>query len=417
MNNHKNSVIFFLVFFLLVSLKTDAGKVTVFVIGDSTAATYDANQYPRTGWAQLLQAFFNKDSVAVNNQAASGRSSKSFYNEGRWTTVNNLLKAGDYVFIQFAHNDEKTDDATRYTIPSTTYKDFLRIYIEQTRAKGAYPVLFSSIPRNNWSGSGVQQAHKPYTEAMKQLAEALNVPFLDMEASTMAFLNSKGKAYSTDSIFNNLKANVWPNYLTGNSDGTHLQENGAYYFCKEATESIKKHALYPEVIKLASNTEKAVRVSAMPYPSLKGTIKGYGIYTAYTQVTLTATAATGYKFSKWTLTTDTITISKNPSFTVSTDTANIALLARFESTTATPELQFSRFSVFPAIATDKLNIVTTEKITNCNVINVQGQHTLTLSRISNNQLDISDLIPGHYIVQAQLLSGAILRTKFIKKNQ
>ena len=415
MNNHKRSFICFLILFLLISLKTDAGKVTVFVIGDSTASLYDASLYPRTGWAQLLQAFFNKDSVAVNDQAASGRSSKSFYDEGRWTTVNNLLKKGDYVFIQFAHNDEKTDDVARYTIPSTTYKDYITIYINGARAKGAFPVLFSSIPRNNWSSSGVQQAHKSYTEAMKQLAEALNVPFVDMEASTMAYLNTKGKTYSTDSIFNNLKANVWPNYLTGNSDGTHLQENGAYNFCNVAKADIKKHNIYPEVMKLASNIGKAVRVSAMPYPNLKGTIKGYGIFTAYSQVTLTATVASGYKFVKWTSATDTVTISKNSSLTINTDTLNVSLLARFESITSTVDVPFTCISVFPAIATDKLNIITSEEITNFRIFNVQGQATLASTILQNNQLDVSDLKPGYYIIQVQLQSGIVSKAKFIKK--
>ncbi len=415
MNNHKRSFICFLILFLLISIKTDAGKVTVFVIGDSTASLYDASLYPRTGWAQLLQAFFNKDSVAVNDQAASGRSSKSFYDEGRWTTVNNLLKKGDYVFVQFAHNDEKTDDPARYTIPSTTYKDYITIYINGARAKGAFPVLFSSIPRNNWSGSGVQQAHKLYTEAMKQLAEALNVPFVDMEASTMAYLSTKGKTYSTDSVFNNLKANVWPNYLTGNSDGTHLQENGAYNFCKVVTNDIKKHNIYTEVIKLASNIGKAVRVSAMPHPNLKGTIRGYGIFTAYSQVILTATAASGYKFTKWTLATDTVTISKNSSLTISTDTSNVSLLARFESITSTVDVPFTSIFVFPAIATDKLNIVTSEEMTNIRIFNVQGQETKASSVLQNNQLDISDLKPGYYIIQVQLLSGVVSKAKFIKK--
>ena len=415
MNNHKRSFICFLILFFLISIKTDAGKVTVFVIGDSTASLYDASLYPRTGWAQLLQAFFNKDSVVVNDQAASGRSSKSFYDEGRWTTVNNLLKKGDFVFIQFAHNDEKVEDAVRYTNPSTTYKDYITIYINGARAKGAIPVLFSSIPRNNWSGSGVQQAHKSYTEAMKQLAEAMNVPFFDMEASTMAYLNTKGKTYSTDSIFNNLKANVWPNYLTGNSDGTHLQENGAYNFCKVVTTDIKKHNIYPEMIKLASNIGKALRVSAMPYPNLKGTIKGYGIFTANSQITLTATAASGYKFVKWTSATDTVTISKNSSLTISTDTTNVSLLARFESITSTAVVPFTSISVFPAIATDKLNLATCEEITNFRIFNVQGLETKASSVLQNNQLDISDLKPGYYIIQVQLESGVVFNAKFIKK--
>lgn len=415
MKKLNRSFFYFLIFLLLFPAKIDAGKVTVFVIGDSTASLYDANSYPRTGWAQVLQPFFNKDSVAVNDQAASGRSSKSFYNEGRWTTVSNLLKRGDYVFIQFAHNDEKTDDIARYTIPATTYKEYISIYINEARAKGAFPVLFSSIPRNNWSSSGVQQAHKSYTEAMKQLAEALNVPFVDMEASTMAYLNTKGKTFSTDSIFNNLKANIWPNYLTGNSDGTHLQENGAYNFCKVATSDLKKHTIYPEVIKLASNIGKAVRVSAMPHPNLKGTIKGYGVFTANSQITLTATAATGYKFTKWTLATDTVTLGKNSSITISTDTSNIALLARFESITSTAIVPAAYVSIFPAIATDKLKIVTSEEITNFRIFTVHGQGIITSHALQNNQLNISELNPGCYIIQIQLLSGAISKAKFIKK--
>ena len=112
---------------------------------------YASDLYPRTGWAQPLQDYFAPACATIQDKALSGRSSKSFYEEGAWTPIRAALRAGDMVLIQFGHNDEKTDDPERYTEPFTTFEQFLSIYIDETIAKGATPILLTPINRNNWS--------------------------------------------------------------------------------------------------------------------------------------------------------------------------------------------------------------------------------------------------------------------------
>lgn len=372
-------------------------KVTVYVIGDSTASLYGTTEYPRTGWAQVLQPFFNKDSVTVNDQAASGRSSKSFYDEGRWTTVKNLLKAGDFVFIQFAHNDEKTDDAIRYTNPATTFKYYLGIYVNETKARGAYPVLISSIPRNNWSASGVQQAHKPYTLAMKRVADSLGVPFIDMEASVMAYLNTKGKTFATDSLYNNLKAGVWPNYLTGNSDGTHLQEKGAFHFCATVVGDFKKYTGDLNLERLSKNLGVAFRVSAMPNPDLKGTITGTGVFPLNSAVTLKATPATGYRFVKWTVQNDTTAISRSATLSLN-DSKSLSLIASFESTTAIEPVSLpTRHAFTPNPANTVVNINPEISAFQTTVADLNGK--IVHSSAEEHSIDVRGLPSGVYIIR------------------
>ncbi|MFT3753236.1 MAG: GDSL-type esterase/lipase family protein [Paludibacter sp.] len=398
---------------LAITCNVVATKITVYVIGDSTAASYATSLYPRAGWAQLLQLFFNADSVVVNNQAASGRSSKSFYNEGRWTTVTNTLKAGDYVLIQFAHNDEKTDDTTRYTNPATTFKDYLTIYVNGARAKGAIPVFLSSIPRNNWSGSAVQQAHKPYTDAMKSLSASLSVPFIDMEAGTMAYLNSVGKTYSTDSVFNNLKAGVWPNYTAGNSDGTHLQENGAYQFARTLVADLNANTQYAPIVRLAKNTKQAYRISAMPKPDLKGTITGTGIFQSGSQTVLKATAATGFRFVKWTMGTDTAAVSRNTSLTLNAIGGNASYTANFEAITAVADVNADGVRVFPNPAKNVLNIEIDKPTWQTSITDLAGRKLL----VSANQkgMDISTLKAGMYLVEIELDNLKITNKVFVAR--
>lgn len=380
------------------SVNVSTGSVvTIYVIGDSTAALYATTLYPRTGWAQLLQSFFNKDQVLVDDQAASGRSSKSFYDQGRWTTVYNMLKPGDFVFIQFAHNDAKVDDLTRYTNPETTYKDYISIFIKGSIGKGATPILISSIPRNNWSGLNVLQAHKPYTDSMKQLADSFQVPFIDMEAATMAYLNSKGQTYATYSIYNNLKAGVWTNYLTGNSDNTHLQENGAYQFCKVVTEEFKKYRGNAAFEALATNIVPTVRISAMPTPDLKGTITGYGVFSANSTVTITTMPIVGYKFVKWATTTNMTALSISQSITFNQATTDVDLLAYFEPITKTDELiDNSSIRIFPNPVSDILNINLKAQDWSVDILDLTGRKLISVR--NEKQIDLDNLISGIYLV-------------------
>lgn len=388
---------------VLNSSKTDS-KPTLYVIGDSTASLYDADSYPRTGWAQVLQPFFNADSVMVNDKAASGRSSRSYYLEkGKWDVVSQLFKPGDYLFIQFAHNDEKTDEY-RHTDPATTFKDYLNIYINRARDKGAYPVLLSSIPRNNWSGSVIQQAHKPYTVAMKQVADSANVPFIDMEAITMAYLNSKGKTYATDSVYNNLKAGVWPNYTAGNSDGTHLQEKGAFELCQVLISDLLKVEGFPEIDKLKANTQKAIRISAMPNPNLKGKITGNGIFKAGSKITLKTAPVSGYEFIKWTLENDTTTYSTSSTISFDTDSANIEFVAHLESILGKNEIHRDNdFKIYPNPANHYLNINVKEENWQVEIYNSNGALLLTANNQKN--IDVSSFLNGFYLVKVSTKSN------------
>lgn len=200
--------------------------VSLYVIGDSTASIYASNLFPRTGWAQVLGDYYSSSCVLVKDKALSGRSSKSFYDEGSWTPVRDALVAGDFVVIQFGHNDEKSDDATRYTEPQTTYKQYLTTYVNDTRAKKAFPVLATSINRNSWSGTKLSDTHGGYPPAVRELAAALSVPLVDLTALTKTYFERIGPA-ATNVLFMNLGVGEFPNYPSGNSDNTHLRETGA----------------------------------------------------------------------------------------------------------------------------------------------------------------------------------------------
>ena len=126
--------------------------ITIFTIGDSTMANKDIKGGKlERGWGMMLRHCFSDD-VRVDNHAQNGRSSKSFIDEGRWDKVLGLIKPGDYVFIQFGHNDEKPDEK-RHTVPGSTFDDNLRKFVRETRERGGIPVLFNSVVRRNFSGS------------------------------------------------------------------------------------------------------------------------------------------------------------------------------------------------------------------------------------------------------------------------
>jgi len=283
---------------LLISADGDLTH-KLFIIGDSTASIYSSSLYPRNGWGQILQAFFNSDEIVVVDKALSGRSSKSYYTDpSGWVTVLNAIGAEDYLFIQFGHNDQKTDD--RHTDPYTTYQDYLSIYIDSARARGAYPVLLTSIHRNSWNGDAIEDSHGDYPPAMRALAIEKDVPLIDLHAKTETLFESLGVDYTTNEIFMNLPAGVWVNYPDGNEDNTHFQENGAYKICKLIAEGITELNALPEMDILDNALVPAGRVIAMPNPYLSGTITGRGVYTIGEEVTVSVRGRPGYVFGSWT---------------------------------------------------------------------------------------------------------------------
>jgi len=142
--------------------------VHIFMVGDSTMAEKDPKAEPERGWGQALQALFD-DTVKVSNHAVNGRSSKSFIDEGRWETVLGSLQSGDYVIIQFGHNDQKPDEA-RHTDPYAAYKRNLEKYVTETRAKGAFPILCTPIARRKFDEKGVLvDTHGEYPDAVRRI--------------------------------------------------------------------------------------------------------------------------------------------------------------------------------------------------------------------------------------------------------
>lgn len=262
----------------------------VHTIGDSTMATYDENTSVTRGWGQMLQQFFVGD-ITVNNRAKSGSSSKSFYQESAyWQSVKKQIEPGDYVLIQFAHNDEKNngcdgdelkayykslgDETTagttdyRGTTASGTYKEYLRKYIEETRSLGATPVLVGPICRKYFTGATIRRNGRhdlgdkvnvlkdgklvadykvseddhtfDYPYQMQQVAKEMDVPYLDLTTATKQLYESYGDAKCTELIFNGV-------------DGTHTSAMGATLIARLAAQLMQKAGILAENVNLTSD--------------------------------------------------------------------------------------------------------------------------------------------------------------------
>lgn len=224
---------------LLISTTCFAQKTTLYTIGDSTMANKkDPDRNPEHGWAQVLQSFFNNDIIVVN-KAVNGRSTKSFINEKRWDSIYKKLKKGDYVFIEFGHNDEKIEDSTRYTNPHTTYRYNLIRFVKESREKGAIPVLLTSIARRNFNEKGVLvPTHGDYPLETRLTAQEYKVPFIDLEYYTELLEQSYGPEKSKK-LHIHFKAGENPYYDKDKADDTHLSLEGAKAIAQIVINSIK----------------------------------------------------------------------------------------------------------------------------------------------------------------------------------
>jgi lysophospholipase L1-like esterase len=232
---------FVFIFLAMLSFSCFAQKTTIYTIGDSTMADkIKPNENPEKGWCQVLPSFFDLNQVTINNRAVNGRSTKSFINEKRWESVYQLLKPGDYVFIQFGHNDEKLADSTRYTNPHTAYRHNLIRFVIETREKGAIPILFSSIARRNFNEQGVLiGTHGDYPLETRLVAQEYQVPFIDLEYFSELQEQSFGVEKSKE-LHLYFKMGEHPYYPEGKSDDTHLSLKGATEIAKIAVQELRK---------------------------------------------------------------------------------------------------------------------------------------------------------------------------------
>ncbi|MDR7210483.1 rhamnogalacturonan acetylesterase [Flavobacterium piscis] len=230
---------YYLLIFSLISMSVIAQKTTIYTIGDSTMANKkDSDKNPEHGWAQVLQPFF-KDNIIIVNKAVNGRSTKSFINEKRWDSINNKLKKGDYVFIEFGHNDEKIGDSTKYTNPHTSYRHNLIKFVKESREKGAIPILLTSIARRNFNDKGVLVGtHGEYPLETRLVAQEYKVPFIDLEYYTELLEQSYGPEKSKN-LHLHFKKGEHPYYLEDKADDTHLSKKGATEIAQIVVNQIK----------------------------------------------------------------------------------------------------------------------------------------------------------------------------------
>lgn len=235
---------------------------TIYLVGDSTMADYSNNydegkdymktRYPVTGWGQVFQQFLVTDSLPkvnkiiktksafVDDRARGGRSTRTFFQEGRWRAVYENLKKDDIVMMQFGHNDAAEDRTERY-VTIEGYKEFLRLFIDQTRSKGAVPIILTPVARNYpWVDGKLQNIHGLYDQAVKDIAKEMNVMLIDLNKKSMDFFTKKGEIYAAETYFMNFPAGLYQAYPEGQKDNTHFQTKGGVAVAQLVFEGMKE---------------------------------------------------------------------------------------------------------------------------------------------------------------------------------
>lgn len=213
--------------------------MTIYICGDSTAASYTADKEPITGWGQVLGEFL-PDTTIVNH-AMAGRSSKSFLAEGRLQPVEAALQPGDLLLIQFTHND-RNPKPERYTDPETTFPAYLNVYIETARAHGAIPVLMTPIPLRQWADGELVDTHGVYPEVIRRVAQEKHVALLEITTPAMQALRDMGPE-AAKPLYMHFPAGVYPAYPDGGQDDVHTQRAGAMFYARLTAEALKAQGL------------------------------------------------------------------------------------------------------------------------------------------------------------------------------
>jgi len=221
----------------------------VYLAGDSTVMSYGSGNYPQQGWGGRIHDLFTSG-ISFSNHAIGGRSSKSFVDEGRLAAILRLIKPGDYLFVQFGHNDIYSDPRL-HTDPYTTYKTYLAMYIDQSRQYGAIPVLVTPMGKRRYDSSGrFLNDFADRAAAMRQLAVEKGVPLIDLNAKSIAFYNGIGVAATSDVFL---------------ADGIHFQEYGAGQLARLVVQGVEENRLLMRGM-----------IGAVAYPAEAGVLSGAG---------------------------------------------------------------------------------------------------------------------------------------------
>lgn len=222
---------------LLAFVMPSKKKVKIFLAGDSTIAIKETKAFPETGWGMPFVHFWDS-TVTVVNKAKNGRSTKTFLSEGLWKSIMDEAKVGDYVFIQFGHNDESVEKKERYSTPDT-FKMNLSRFIKETRDKKAIPVLFTPVSRRKFDKEGLAvETHKAYSALTREVALEQNVLFIDLDEKSRSLYQQFGPEHSK-LLFLQLQPGEHPNYPDGRNDNTHFNELGARLIAQLVLKELK----------------------------------------------------------------------------------------------------------------------------------------------------------------------------------
>ena len=248
-----------------VSQASEKFAVTqIFAAGDSTAAPYSSKQAPMMGWAQALSSLTVEGAV-VQDRAACGRSTKSFRAEGRWDRILQDMRPGDYVLIQFGHNDQKVGRPAVYAEAGTDFKANLIRFVKEVREKGGNPILVTSVTRRVFDAEGnLTFSLKEYPEALRQAARETETPLVDLYVLTREWVETAGVEKSAR-FYMNLEPGEEPNYPNGNRDNTHFHRNGAQAVAEMFVRDVQRQGLpIAKCFRIPSETPEPLKMSESP---------------------------------------------------------------------------------------------------------------------------------------------------------
>jgi lysophospholipase L1-like esterase len=233
--------IYFAISVILISLLLCSGKnkpVRLFLVGDSTMADKSSpTDNPERGWGMVLPTFFN-DNVIIENHARNGRSTKTFIAEGRWNFLIQRVSAGDFVVIQFSHNDEV--ETKKSFTPLPDFEENFRRFVRDVRAKSANPILCTPVARRKFDSIGnLIDTHPVYPQAIIRVATEMKVPLIDLETKSEEILKKYGVEESKK-LFMHIEPGVWKSMPNGRQDDTHFVEKGALEMANIFVEGVKE---------------------------------------------------------------------------------------------------------------------------------------------------------------------------------